>query len=102
MPPPPDIDALSATELKSLVLKLLDEMADLRRTVALQRDEIARLKGGSVALSIPLGLMSGRPVPPKSDAERVADLERKAERIADEQRGMIADIKSLTKSEKSK
>src|SRR5437588_443046 len=44
--PPPDIDAFSATELKSLVLKLLDEMADLRRTVALQRDEIARLKGG--------------------------------------------------------
>src|SRR5438445_12390803 len=44
---PPDIDAFSAMELKSLVLKLLDEMADLRRTVAAQRDEIARLKGGS-------------------------------------------------------
>ncbi len=43
---PPDIDALSSTELKSLVLKLLDEMAELRRTVAWQRDEIARLKGG--------------------------------------------------------
>lgn len=47
MAPRPDIDCLSATELKSLVLKLLDEMTGLRRTVALQRDEIARLKGGS-------------------------------------------------------
>jgi hypothetical protein len=46
MSPPPDVDAVSAAELKSLVLQLLDEMADLRRTIALQRDEIARLKGG--------------------------------------------------------
>src|SRR5665213_2366053 len=46
MSPPPDIDALSTTELKSLVLKLLEEVTELRRTVGAQRDEIARLKGG--------------------------------------------------------
>jgi hypothetical protein len=43
---PENIDGLSAGELKLLVVKLLEEVADLRRTVAAQRDEIARLKGG--------------------------------------------------------
>ena len=46
MPPPPDIDALSPSDLKSLVLELLDERAELRRTIGALRDEIARLKGG--------------------------------------------------------
>ena len=46
MPPPPDIDALSPSELKSLVLKLLEEQAEFRRTIGALRDEIARLKGG--------------------------------------------------------
>ncbi len=46
MSPPPDIDALSPAELKSLVLQLLEERAELRRTVAALRDEVVRLKGG--------------------------------------------------------
>jgi hypothetical protein len=41
----PDITVLSSEELRQLVVKLLDKVAELERLVAEQRTEIARLKG---------------------------------------------------------
>jgi hypothetical protein len=41
----PNIDALSTAELRAVVADLLEQISGLRRVVAEQRDEIARLKG---------------------------------------------------------
>jgi hypothetical protein len=70
MSPPNDLDSLSPAELKDLVLKLLAEVSELRRTVAAQRDEIARLKGGpgrpNIKPNKPSGMERGtEPEPPK-------------------------------------
>ena len=45
MSSPPNLDALSSSELKDVVIALLGRVTALERTVAAQRDEIARLKG---------------------------------------------------------
>ena len=46
MVPPADLDRLSPAELKSLVTRQFEKVAELERAVAKRRDEIASLKGG--------------------------------------------------------
>src|ERR1700731_1559232 len=45
MSPPPDVDRLSHADLKDLVLRLLEEVAELRRTVAASAMRLLGSKG---------------------------------------------------------
>ena len=65
MVPPADLDRLSHAELKSLVIKQFEMIAELQRTVAALRDEIARLKGGPGRPTIKPSGMEKATEPPK-------------------------------------
>src|ERR671932_468111 len=76
MAPPPDLDGLSQDALKALILELLGRIAALERTIADQRDEIARLKG-----------LKGRPEVKPSGMEQASTAQPPASRTRRRGRG---------------
>jgi len=70
MASPPDLDRLSHAELKSLVIAQFETIAELQRTVAALRDEIARLKGGPGRPNIKPSGMEKATEPPKQGGQQ--------------------------------
>ena len=97
MSSPPDLDALSSAELKALVIALLERVAALERTVATQRDEIARLKGvpGRPVLK-PSGMENAtQPKPTGGKDKHGRGGKRTARRVIHEDRVVTAAAPSL-------
>src|SRR3982750_1901027 len=91
MAPPGNLDALSPTELKALVLELLGKGGGLEQTGAAQRAEIARLKGlkGRPALK-PSGMeKASEPKPPSPPRGRRGPVRP---RVAIEDQGIEATV----------
>jgi hypothetical protein len=85
--PPIDPDRLSKAELKRLVVKQWEELAELHRVVAALRDEIARLKGGPPRPNIkPSGMEQATDPKPPPGSERRTRGDTRSKLSIDEER----------------
>ena len=78
MSPPPDRDEMTPIQLKERVVRLLDEVAKLKRTNAELREEIVRLKG-----------RKGRPGIKPSGMEQAAEAAKPSGREKRPRRGKV-------------
>ena len=92
MVPPDNIDELSSADLRALVVALLGKVTDLQRTVAAQREEIARLKGLKGRPSIkPSGMERATTAGPKVSGRKGRG-KKPLPRVAVEDRVLAVDI----------
>jgi hypothetical protein len=88
-----DVDDFSPAELRALVVGLLSEVADLKRVVAAQRDEIARLKGLKPPPSFkPSGMEKATSARPAGSGRRKGRGRKPMPRVAIEERVIAADV----------
>jgi hypothetical protein len=85
--PPIDLARLSKAELKRLVVKQWEDLAELNRVVAALRDEIARLKGGPPRPNIkPSGMEQATDPKPPPGSERPRRGDTRSKLSIDEER----------------
>src|SRR6201997_834818 len=93
MPSPTDLDALSNAELRALMITLRGEVTELKRVVAEQRAEIARVKGLKGPPSIkPSGMEQGTEPRPSASGSRRRGRGAKRVGAAIEDRVLAAEV----------